>query len=86
MQKMLEEGVATRRGIMCSHREPVYAAQEPWSCGAGPGECRCPPGSCSRLLESEKAQDRCILLPLYHQMTEKDQERVIQALKTACNC
>src|SRR5262245_17667805 len=24
MQRMLDEGVATRRGIMCSHREPAY--------------------------------------------------------------
>ena len=25
MQDMLDKGVATRRGIMCSHREPAYA-------------------------------------------------------------
>jgi perosamine synthetase len=86
MQELLDAGVATRRGIMCSHREPAYTSQEPWSCGAGPGNCDCPPGSCSRLLKSEKAQDRCILLPLYHQMTEEDQDRVIRALKTACKC
>ena len=25
MQKLLDQGIATRRGIMCSHREPPYA-------------------------------------------------------------
>ena len=32
MQKMLDAGVATRRGVMCAHREPAYQT-EPWSCG-----------------------------------------------------
>jgi perosamine synthetase len=84
MQDMLDKGVSTRRGIMCSHREPAYINGEPWSCGNGPGNCNCPPGSCSRLLESEKAQDQGILLPLYHQMTEEDQDRVVSALSAAC--
>ena len=25
MQRMLDAGVGTRRGIMCAHREPAYA-------------------------------------------------------------
>ena len=83
MQAMLDAGVATRRGIMCSHREPVYA-QEPWSCGMGPGDCKHSGGQCARLLESERAQDHCILLPLFHQMTEEDQDRVAAALHQAC--
>ena len=83
MQAMLDAGVATRRGIMCSHREPVYT-METWSCGIGPGSCGCPPGSCSRLQEGEKAQDHSILLPLYPQMTEEEQDRVVAALHQAC--
>ena len=85
MQEILEAGVSTRRGIMCSHREPAYTNEQLWSCGNGPGDCGCPPGSCKNLLESETAQDQSILLPLYHQMTEKDQDRVVEALKSACN-
>jgi perosamine synthetase len=69
---------------MCSHREPVYTGREPWSCGVGPGDCDCPPGNCLRLLESEKAQDQSILLPLYHQLTNEDQDRVAEALGQAC--
>ena len=79
MQAMLDAGISTRRGIMCAHREPAYA-QEPWSCGSGPGDCVCPPGVCVRLAESEQAQDNSILLPLYHQMTEAEQDYVIDTL------
>ena len=68
MQTMLDAGIATRRGIMCSHREAPYSAA---------------PRRHS-LLRSEAAQDRCILLPLYVQMTESEQEHVVTTLKRAC--
>jgi dTDP-4-amino-4,6-dideoxygalactose transaminase len=71
MQKLLEEGVSTRRGIMCAHREPAYAAM--------PQCVRFP------LTESEAVQDRTIVLPLYHQMTEAEQDRVVAAVANACN-
>lgn len=82
MQEMLDAGVSTRRGIMCSHREPVYA-REPWTCGLGPGPCGCAVGQCQRLAESERAQDRTIVLPLYHQLTEPEQDRVVEVLRNA---
>lgn len=68
MQAMLEQGVATRRGIMNAHREPAYSGQP----------LRHP------LPHSEAAQDGCILLPLYAQMTDQDQETVVAALRAAC--
>jgi perosamine synthetase len=71
MQAMLDGGVSTRRGIMCAHREPAYA-HEPWA--AGP----------SGLAESERAQERCIILPLFHELTEAEQETVVAALRGAC--
>jgi dTDP-4-amino-4,6-dideoxygalactose transaminase len=71
MQAMLDAGVSTRRGVMCSHREPAYA-QAPWRC-AGPGALR----------ESELAQDETIILPLYHDLTETDQARVAETLSRA---
>ncbi|MBD2437154.1 DegT/DnrJ/EryC1/StrS aminotransferase family protein [Nostoc sp. FACHB-110] len=83
MQAMLDVGVSTRRGIMCAHREPAYSI-EPWSCGVEADACNCQPGSCQRLIESEQAQERAIILPLFHQMTEQEQERVIELLKKAC--
>jgi dTDP-4-amino-4,6-dideoxygalactose transaminase len=83
MQTMLDAGVSTRRGIMCSHREPVYA-REPWSCGLGPGACDCAAGRCKRLSESESAQDRTIVLPLFPQLTEAEQDRVVEVFRNAC--
>jgi dTDP-4-amino-4,6-dideoxygalactose transaminase len=37
-----------------------------------------------RLEKSERAQDQGVILPLYHQMTEGDQDRVITALRELC--
>ena len=84
MQTMLSAGIATRRGIMCAHREPAYA-KEPWSCGRLLESCACVSGTCARLSQSERAQDTSILLPLYHQMTEAEQDYVVDALAKACS-
>ena len=84
MQQMLDAGIATRQGIMCAHREPAYANRENWSCGLGSGTCDCPPGTCVRLSESEQAQDHNIILPLFQQITEAEQELVVAALREAC--
>ena len=64
MQGLLDNGIATRRGIMCSHREPCYSDQK----------------LRHDLRQSELAQDHSILLPIYVQMTEDDQVRVVDAL------
>lgn len=68
MQRLLERGVATRRGIMCAHREGAYAGH---------------PVRHS-LSNSESAQDHCIILPLYHQMTDENQQFVARTLVEAC--
>jgi dTDP-4-amino-4,6-dideoxygalactose transaminase len=68
MQAMLDGGVSTRRGIMCSHREEAYKDVE----------------LPQPLTQSELAQDHCILLPLYPQMTHEEQGRVADALRKAC--
>lgn len=67
MQAMLDRRIATRRGIMCAHREPAYRAQS-WRAG-GP------------LTESERAQEECILLPLYHQLSDEDQQFIASGLR-----
>src|ERR1700760_3016229 len=65
MQSLLDRGIATRRGIMCSHREKPYAGEKPRH----------------DLRQSELAQDHAILLPIYAQMNEEDQTRVADELK-----
>jgi dTDP-4-amino-4,6-dideoxygalactose transaminase len=82
MQAMLDAGVATRRGVMCAHREIAYGSGT-WSCGVAP-ECNCAPGTCTRLSESEKAQDAAIILPLFHQMTDTEQDKVVAVLQDVC--
>lgn len=64
MQSLLDQGISTRRGIMCAHREAPYADQP------RPRDLR----------HSEAAQDQCVLLPIYSQMTDGDQMRVASAL------
>ena len=68
MQALLDAGIATRRGIMCAHREPSYA-------GARVG---------GTLIESERAQDHGLILPLFPQMVLADQQRVASGLESAC--
>jgi dTDP-4-amino-4,6-dideoxygalactose transaminase len=70
MQSLLDAGIATRRGVMCAHREPAYPP-ETWRHGA-PGRA---------LPRSEEAQDRCIILPLFHEMTDEQQQSVARALR-----
>lgn len=82
MQRMLDNGVATRRGIMCAHREPAYRV-EPWSCAGGTA-CREGKVECSHLRVSEMGQDRTIILPLFHTMTEEEQDCVADVLRRAC--
>ena len=67
MQRLLDDGIATRRGVMCAHLEPAYADQP----------LRFP------LPHSEAARDRCILLPLFPQMTAATQVRIVDALRGA---
>jgi dTDP-4-amino-4,6-dideoxygalactose transaminase len=67
MQAMLDVGVSTRRGIMCSHREPAYRDRPVRY----------------DLEHSEQAQDHAVLLPMYPDMTPEEQERVALALRRA---
>jgi perosamine synthetase len=67
MQAMLQDGVGTRRGIMCSHREPAYVDVPPRH----------------SLRESEAAQSRGVLLPLHPAMTGREQDAVARSLESA---
>ncbi len=82
MQQMLDEGVATRRGIMCAHLEPAYQASGTWRCTQT--DCK-PAGSCPNLIESERAQSEGIILPLFADIAAEDQKSVVHALRRACS-
>lgn len=82
MQSMLDEGIATRRGIMCSHREPAYPVNS-WSCAGRINGCACIGENCQCLRHSEQAQDQTIILPLFPQMSHEQQDRVVESLQEA---
>jgi dTDP-4-amino-4,6-dideoxygalactose transaminase len=50
------------------HRELSYPPDS-WRAGSG-------------LARSERAQDTTLVLPLYHQLTEEDQDRVVNTLSS----
>jgi dTDP-4-amino-4,6-dideoxygalactose transaminase len=67
MQRMLDQGIATRRGIMLAHREKPFLDN--------------PSGK--KLPISEHASDCSILLPLYPGLTPQEQERIVRSLEIA---
>jgi dTDP-4-amino-4,6-dideoxygalactose transaminase len=71
MQALLDEGISTRRGVMNAHREAAYP----------PGTWRVAPAH--HLERSEEAQETAIMLPLFHDLHEADQDRVIDAVRAA---
>jgi perosamine synthetase len=66
MQRMLDAGIATRRGVMNAHRERAYPAGTWRAAGS--------------LSQSEEAQETTVILPLFHQLTEEDQDRVVDTI------
>lgn len=65
MQKLLNAGIASRRGIMTSHRESAYKSDY--------NEIHLP--------VSEDASDRSIMIPIYIPMESSDIDHVISNLK-----
>jgi perosamine synthetase len=66
MQRLLDQGIATRRGVMAAHREPAYRGQR----------------LRVSLPATDAAGRSAIVLPLYHSMTAAEQDRVIEAVLT----
>jgi dTDP-4-amino-4,6-dideoxygalactose transaminase len=66
-QTLLDNGVAAKRGVMTIHLERSYVETY--------GQPSLP--------VTEKASDSSLLLPLYPQMTEPEQDQVVAALKKA---
>jgi dTDP-4-amino-4,6-dideoxygalactose transaminase len=60
--------ISCRRGIMAAHRQPAYV-------GRDTGDASLP--------VTERLTDNTLILPLFHQMSESEQARVVDALRTA---
>jgi dTDP-4-amino-4,6-dideoxygalactose transaminase len=64
MQALLERNIATRRSIMAIHREAPYRSSR-WE---------------ASLPVTNRVMETGFILPLFHEMTEEDQNRVVDAL------
>jgi len=69
MQRLLDVGVASRRGVMTSHRESAYKNS----------------GVDYHLPISEDAADRSIIIPLYVPMADEEIDYVIAQFKACLN-
>jgi dTDP-4-amino-4,6-dideoxygalactose transaminase len=67
MQGLLDQGISTRRGIMNSHLEPAYAAENSHRVSGD-------------LTNSVSAQNRTVILPLFVQMTDGELDAVVDAI------
>jgi perosamine synthetase len=66
MQRLLDVGISTRRGVMTSHRELAFTSR----------------GSCESLPISEDACDQSIILPLFVPMSQDEIDYVIHHVKS----
>ncbi|WP_242443099.1 DegT/DnrJ/EryC1/StrS family aminotransferase [Magnetospirillum sp. 15-1] len=82
MQDLLDAGISTRRGIMNAHREPAYLDQ-PWLCLGNRPDCGCANSTCRALANSESIQERGVILPLFHGMTDEEQEFIAMELRAS---
>jgi dTDP-4-amino-4,6-dideoxygalactose transaminase len=65
MQELLDQGISSRRGVMAIHRERSYRDEK----------------SEARLPETNLVADTAIILPLFYEMSEEEQDYVINSLK-----
>jgi dTDP-4-amino-4,6-dideoxygalactose transaminase len=68
LEKLATEGISARRGIMAAHRQPAYAGRATGS---------------ARLTNTGRLTDNTLILPLYHELSDEDQQRVIDCLRSA---
>jgi dTDP-4-amino-4,6-dideoxygalactose transaminase len=69
LRRLAGADISARRGIMCAHRQPPYAS----SIAQG------------KLPATERLTDNTVILPLFHQMSESEQARVIEGLIPVSN-
>ncbi|WP_454296047.1 DegT/DnrJ/EryC1/StrS family aminotransferase [Salana multivorans] len=65
---LAEAGISARRGIMASHRQPAYQGRD--TGGAA-------------LPVTERLTDNTLILPLYHQLTGEELDRVVAVVRGA---
>ncbi|MET9018399.1 DegT/DnrJ/EryC1/StrS family aminotransferase [Actinopolymorpha sp. NPDC004070] len=69
LERLLAAGISGRRGIMAAHREPAYSTSTS--------------GRAADLPVTDRLTTRSLILPLFHEMTEEEQDRVVHVIATA---
>ncbi|HKU30371.1 MAG TPA: DegT/DnrJ/EryC1/StrS family aminotransferase [Arthrobacter sp.] len=68
LARLAADEISARRGIMAAHRQPAYRGKDT---GTVP------------LPVTERLTDNTLILPVFHQMTESEQARVIHSVRAA---
>jgi len=66
LERLAVADISARRGIMAAHRQPAYLGHD---------------GGTASLSVTEGLNDNTLILPIYHQLTGDEQERVIAVLQ-----
>ena len=68
MARLAAADISARRGIMSTHRQPAYRDRDTGG---------------HALPNTERLTDRTLILPVFHQMSDSEQERVLESLRLA---
>jgi dTDP-4-amino-4,6-dideoxygalactose transaminase len=66
MQELLDRSISSRRGVMAIHREAPYRCGGAWQ---------------TRLPVTERVADSTIILPLFHEMADTEQNYVVNCIR-----
>ena len=69
LQRLASAGISARRGIMAAHLEPAYAGRR----------------RATDLPVTERLSSSSVILPLFHQLTQDEQDQVISAMFDAAD-
>jgi dTDP-4-amino-4,6-dideoxygalactose transaminase len=68
LMHLADDEISARRGIMAAHRQPAYAGRDTGS---------------ATLEVTERLTDNTLILPVFHQLTDEELERVVDSLRGA---
>jgi dTDP-4-amino-4,6-dideoxygalactose transaminase len=68
LEALADADISARRGIMAAHRQPAYRDRD---VGDSP------------LPVTERLTDNTLILPLFHQLTDAEQDHVVETLRAA---
>ncbi|KNH22254.1 glutamine--scyllo-inositol aminotransferase [Arthrobacter sp. ZBG10] len=68
MEKLADAGISARRGIMAAHRQPAYRWRD---------------GGNASLQHTERLNDRTLILPVFHDLSDEGLGRIISTIRAA---